>query len=43
MEDAAPRWSAARLGRQTSNAVVSAARAVVPGYLKRLVTRKPHD
>jgi predicted GTPase len=30
MEDAAPRWSFGRLGRQASNAVLSAARAVRP-------------
>ena len=35
MEDAAPRWSIGRLGRQASNAVLSAARAVTPGYFKR--------
>jgi predicted GTPase len=35
MEDAAPRWSVLRLGKQASNAVLSAARAVTPGYFKR--------
>jgi len=41
MEDAAPRWSARRLGRQASNAVLSATRAVTPAYLKRWTSRKP--
>jgi predicted GTPase len=35
MEDAAPRWSAWRLGKQASNAALSAARALVPSYVKR--------
>jgi predicted GTPase len=43
MEDAAPRWSALRLGKQASNAVWSAARAVTPSYLKRSAKRQPGD
>ncbi len=40
MEDAAPRWSVTRLGKQASNAVVSAARAVTPGSLTRYLKRR---
>jgi predicted GTPase len=35
MEDAAPRWSVLRLGKQATNAVASAARSVTPGFFKR--------
>jgi uncharacterized protein len=40
MEDAAPRWSALRLGQQASGVVVSAARAAAPSILKRLTMRR---
>jgi hypothetical protein len=44
MEDAAPRWSVTRLGKQASRSVLSAARAVTPAYLKRLaLRRRPQD
>jgi hypothetical protein len=43
MEDAAPRWSALRLGRQASNALWSTARAVTPAYLRKWTTRKARD
>lgn len=43
MEDAAPRWSITRLGKQASNAVVSAARAVSPASILkwRAARRRP--
>lgn len=40
MEDAAPRWSALRLGRQASGIVASAAKAATPSVLKRLSFRR---
>jgi len=40
MEDAAPRWSVTRLGKQAGKAVLSTARAVTPAYLKRLALRR---
>jgi uncharacterized protein len=40
MEDAAPRWSVTRLGKQATNAVWSAARAVTPGSLTRYLKRR---
>jgi hypothetical protein len=43
MEDAAPRWSVTRLGKQASNAVWSAARAVTPSYFKRWAQRPSGD
>jgi uncharacterized protein len=43
MEDAAPRWSITRLGKQASNAVLSAARAVTPAYFKRRAALPPRD
>ncbi len=41
MEDAAPRLSASRLGRQASSVLVSAARAVTPSYFKRWTGQEP--
>lgn len=44
MEDAAPRWSVTRLGKQASKTVLSAARAITPAYLRRLtLRRRPQD
>jgi uncharacterized protein len=43
MEDAAPRWSVTRLGKQASNAALSAARAVTPGYFRRWIARQPRE
>jgi predicted GTPase len=43
MEDAAPRWSAMRFGKQASSAVWSAARAVTPSYFRRRAKRQPGD
>ena len=43
MEDAAPRWSVTRFGKQASNAVWSAARAVTPSYFKRAAKRQSGD
>ncbi len=43
MEDAAPRWSVTRLGKQATNAVWSAARAVTPGYFKRRAAPPPQE
>ena len=41
MEDAAPRWSVTRLGKQAGSAAWSAARAVTPSYFKRRARQEP--
>jgi hypothetical protein len=44
MEDAAPRWSVTRLGKQASKTVLSATRAITPAYLRKLtLRRRPQD
>lgn len=40
MEDAAPRWSALRVGKQASGVVASAAKAITPSMLKRWIGRR---
>ena len=43
MEDAAPRWSVTRLGKQAGSAVWSAARAVTPSYFKSRARPEPEE